>query len=121
VSLDATFRPLATRLLRDLSGLLVTYKRVTEGAYNPETGASTPTEASSSVYAYAAAPNALQLQAGVVEEGDILLYISAAELGFKPKPGDKVTYESADWTITAVEFFSSGTLDALYTVTVRRV
>lgn len=121
MSLDTTFRPLATRLLRKLSGLQVTYKRVTEGDYDPDTSASTPSEASSTVYAYAATPNALRLQAGAVQQGDILVYLSAEELGFKPEPGDKITYESADWTVVGVEFVSSGTLDALYTVTVRRV
>jgi hypothetical protein len=120
VTLAAIFRPLATRLLKDLSGLQVTYKRVTEGVYDPATGLATPTEASSTVYAYAAAPNVLKLQAGAVQQGDILVYLSAAQLGFKPAPGDKITYEATDWTVVDVEFTSAGTLDALYTVTVRQ-
>jgi hypothetical protein len=119
MTLAAIFRPLATRLLRELSGLQVTYKRVTEGAYDPATSLSTPTEANSTVYAYAATPNPLMLQAGV-QKSDIVVYLSAAELGFKPEPGDKITYESSDWTIVDVEFVSAGTLDALYTVTVRQ-
>lgn len=112
MTLDATFRPLATNLLRKF-GRSCTFTRVTEGAYDPATGTTTNTEATSTVYTYQSSPNDNQLASGQYQAGQAIFLISAAELGFEPRPNDRITVD-AMWTIQRVARTSSGQYDALY-------
>lgn len=112
MTLDATFRPLATKLLTKF-GRTCTFTRVTEGAYDPATGTTTNTETTSTVYTYQSEPNDNQLASGQYQVGQSIFLISAAELGFEPRPNDRITVD-AMWTISRVKRTSSGQYDALY-------
>jgi len=112
MTLDATFRPLATNLLRKF-GRSCTFTRVTEGDYDPATGTTTNTETTSTVYTYQSSPNDNQLASGQYQAGQSIFLLSAAELGFEPRPNDKIT-AGTSWAIVRVSRTSSGQSDALY-------
>lgn len=121
--LDTIFRPLATRLLAELSGQTVTYRRKTFATYDPDTSSATPTDATSTVHTYAEGPNK-RARNGAVLRCDLLFYLSAQELAFEPKSGDEIVYRGDTYTVPdndaaggqAVEVISSGEADALYLV-----
>lgn len=112
MTLDATFRPLATKLLTKL-GRTATYIKVTEGTYDPTTGIITNTEASSAIHTYQSSPNDSQLASGQYLSSNAIFLLSAEELGFVPSANDKIT-AGTTWTIDRVRKHSSGQYDALY-------
>lgn len=112
MTLDATFRPLATKLLAKF-GRTATYTRVTEGTYDPATGTVTNTETTSTIKTYQSSPNDTQLASGQYTANSAIFLVSAEELGFIPSPTDKITI-GTDWTIERVKKYSSGEFDALY-------
>lgn len=112
MTLDGTFRPLATKLLTKF-GKSATFTRVTEGEYDPSTGTVTNTETTSDIHTYQNSPNDTQLASGQYTLNSAIFLVSAQELGFTPGINDKITTGSV-WTIERVRKYSSGQSDALY-------
>ena len=112
MSLDSTFRPLATKLLTAL-GRTATCTKVTEGAYDPATGTVTNTETTTIIHTYQSSPNDTQLASGQYTANSAIFLVSAEELGFVPNINDKIT-AGTTWTIQRVKKHSSGEYDALY-------
>lgn len=113
MTLDARMRSLATNLLQSY-GKAVTFKRITQGTYNPDTGSVTTTTASSSIHIIMQNPNNAELATGQYRVDQVIAMISAEELGFSPTPNDKITIDGVDWNITSVSFISSGEQNAVY-------
>jgi len=119
VSLAGRFRPLATRLLAQLSGAKTTFTRVTPGAYDPETGAASATTTTKTVGTYFQRANAAEWGEQAVTATSREALLSAAELGFRPEPGDTMTEGEQVLTVERVQVISGGTADVLYRVLVK--
>lgn len=113
MTLDAKMRSLATNLLQAY-GKAVTFKRITQGSYNPATGSVTTTTTTSTVYTILQNPDDTQLASGQYRVDQVIAMLSAAELGFEPTPNDKISIDGVDWNISKVSFTSSGEQNALY-------
>lgn len=113
MTLDSRMRSLATNLLQSY-GKAVTFKRITQGTYNPDTGSVTTTTASSAIHIILQNPNNAELATGQYRVDQVIAMISAEELGFSPTPNDKITIDGVDWNITSVSFISSGEQNAVY-------
>jgi len=119
MTLDSKFRPLATKLL-SAYGKLVTYKRTTQGVYDPDTGSVGTTTASYTVHAMLQNPDDSQLATGQYRIDQVLATLSAEELGIEPSPNDKITIDGVDWNVTMVSFVSSGEQKALFTCVINK-
>jgi hypothetical protein len=113
MTLDAKMRSLATNLLQAY-GKAVTFKRITQGSYNPATGSVSTTTVTSTVYTILQNPDDTQLASGQYRVDQVIAMLSAAELGFEPTPNDKISIDGVDWNISKVSFTSSGAQNALY-------
>lgn len=119
MTLDAVFRPLATRLLSDY-GKQVTYITVFEASYDTATGQSSNSETSKTIYTYQAEPDQSFLAEGSNTQNLADFLISAEELGSEPQANDKLQEGAVLWTIESVRRISSGAQNALYICTARR-
>lgn len=119
MTLDSTFRPLATKLLGKF-GRPVTYKRLTVGAYDPALGESTNTLTDYSVNGFMSERNLGQLENGQNYTFARVIYISAEALGFEPAADDRILVGSDLYTVQSYRFYSSGAQDALYEITLSK-
>lgn len=113
MTLDARMRSLATNLLQSY-GKQVTFKRITQGAYDPTTGSVAVTTSSSTIHTILQNPDETQLASGQYRIDQVIAMLSAEELGFEPTPNDKINIDGADWNISMVSFISSGEQNAVY-------
>lgn len=113
MTLDARFQPLATQLLRTY-GRPVVFKAIRHGVYDTETGTVKTTTNSVDIYTYLTSPDDKQLASGQYVSSNLVAMISAEELGFEPKPNDKINIDDVDWSVERVSFVSSGLQNALY-------
>jgi hypothetical protein len=131
--LDATFLPLASRLLEQF-GESVTLTQRSGETYNPATGAVTSTAtATCSVYGYIDQSSIAQRD-GDVSAGSMVVILPAQDVTFDVAPGDTVRVRGVDWTVAdeidrqastrgvsaSVRKISSGSADVLLYVRVRR-
>ena len=119
MTLDATMRPLASQLLKKF-GKPVTFKKITQGSYDPLTGSVSTTVQTKSIYTYLSNPDDTQLASGQYRVDQVIAMISALELGFEPTPNDKITIDGVDWNISRVSFLSSGVSNALYSCIINK-
>jgi len=114
--LDAKFRALSDKLI-DKYGKSVTLTSVTNGAYNPATGTSAKTTATSTVKAivedYSLHSSGVGFQTGLIKAGDKKVTIAALGIT-KPKPSDTVTIDAVVWNIVRVVETWSGEQIAVY-------
>jgi hypothetical protein len=113
MTLDSRMRSLATNLLQSY-GKQVTFKRITQGEYDPTTGSVAVTTSSSTVHTILQNPDETQLASGQYRIDQVIAMLSAEELGFAPTPNDKITIDGSDWNISMVSFISSGEQNAVY-------
>jgi hypothetical protein len=113
MTLDARFQPLATQLLQTY-GRPVVFKSIRHGQYDTETGKVVARNDSVDIHTYLTSPDDKQLASGQYIASNLIAMISAEELGFEPKPNDKINIDDVDWTISRVSFVSSGLQNALY-------
>ena len=95
-ALDTKMRATAERLLKKF-GKVATYKKITQGTYDPTTGGITNTETDYAVTIYIQSPESGDIQSGIANASDIVALVSAKELGVEVAQGDKIiaggTYE----------------------------
>ena len=115
-ALDTKFRALSNRLI-DKYGKSVTLTSVTNGAYNPATGTSAKTTATSTVKAivedYNLHSSGVGFQTGLIKAGDKKVTIAALGIT-KPKPSDTITIDTVAWNIVRVVETWSGEQIAVY-------
>lgn len=119
MTLDARMRSLATNLLQSY-GKSVTFKRITQGAYNTDTGSVATTIANTPIHIIMQNPNNAELATGQYRIDQVIAMISAEELGFAPTPNDKLTIDGNDWNITSVSFICSGEQNAVYNCVINK-
>ena len=119
MTLDAKFRPLATKLL-SAYGKLVVYKRTTQGAYDPTTGSVATTTTTYPIHVMLQNPDDSQLATGQYRVDQVLVTISAEELSIEPSPNDKIAIDGVDWNVSMVSFVSSGEQKALFTCVINK-
>ena len=121
MTLDAKMRPLATKLVAK-NGKSVTLTSITVGAYDPATGAATPTSTPATVKAvvsdYSTRRDGAGFTAGLILSGDKKFSI-AAEGITKPKPGDTITLDGVVYAVVRVTETWSGELVALFDIQAR--
>ena len=115
MTLDATARKAAFDLLYKF-GKACTLKRVTEGVYDPQTGAASNTETNYLVKAYLDQPNRQELAAGLVTMVDEVAIFAAQGLAVEPMLLDKLTVDGTDRTIKMVSRVWSGAQVALWRI-----
>ena len=118
MSLDAKFRPLATRMLRNLSGRQITFVAVTPGVYDPSTSTAVPTEVASTVYAYRASPDQVRLSVDLVEGAEAVFYVAAEQLAARPATRDRIVDGAQTMAVLKASAITSGLEDALYVIQV---
>lgn len=122
MSFDTKMVALAMRLITK-RGQTIVYTRVTQGVYDPATGAATTTTASYTVKGLASdfnrAQDGMAFMSGLVLEGDKKITIPSAALTFVPTPGDRVSFDGFNMTVQTVKSTSAGELTALYDMRVR--
>ena len=123
MNLDVTARATALRLIARL-GKTAGYISVTDGIYNPATGAAVPTETTYSVKAIVEEISYRSVgagfMAGLVREGDKKIIVAASGVTFTPKTGDKFNVDGVIYEVLNFRTTYSGELVALFEVHGRR-
>ena len=89
MALSSSLRKTASKLMSKFGGE-VTFRRVTTGAYDPNTGTATPSTTTSTVKGVL--ENVLEREANDLIKGtDKKLTIAAADVSFEPAVSDQVT------------------------------
>ena len=101
-------------------GETVTLTTVTAGAYNPATGAATPSTSTQTVQATIEEYDGADLIAGLGAAGDKKVSIPAAQLSAAPKPTDTVTVDGVVYAVVTVRTDRAGGVDILYTLQCRK-
>lgn len=108
---------LATRNAIQRNGILSTYKRITTGAYDPNTGIIPSSELSYSFKIYMKQIIANQFNyPSLIDKESGLFYIDASQINFIPKAQDVIIYNSKTYKITSTQSFSAGGSIILYKV-----
>jgi hypothetical protein len=89
MALATSLRKTASKLMAKFGGE-VTFRRVTTGAYNPTTGAATPSVSSSTVRGVLEDVREREVS-DLVKGMDKKLTVAAADLAFEPAVSDQVT------------------------------
>jgi hypothetical protein len=96
-------------------GISCTYKSVTEGTYNIETGSTTNAETSYSVKMYKKHIRATQYNyPSLVGKDSALFYLANNALSFVPRPKDKITVSSVAYTVDSITEHSADGLLIFY-------
>ena len=119
MTLDAKFRSLATNMLQAY-GKEVTFKRITQGSYDPDTGSVSTTVTNYTVYTLLQNPDDTQLASGQYRMDQVIALLSAEELGIEPTLNDKIYIDGVDWNISAISFTSSGAQKALFNCVINK-
>lgn len=106
----SNFQSMATRLLKNLSGFSATFKRVTS-VYNEDTLTNENTTIEIPITIYQKAVTNGDISSGLASATDIMILISAYELGVIPKQNDYINTFQIEKVITVKE---KNGLDALY-------
>jgi hypothetical protein len=101
-----------------VAGEMITYKRVTHGAYSTATLQSTPSVQSYTIKASVRQYRARAI-AGLVQQGDREVRIAAADLSFTPRPDDHVMIGGKTFQVVSVNTRSPFSEAAIHIVQVR--
>lgn len=118
--LDAIARSAAANAIGQY-GKTITYRAMSQGAYNPATG--TATQASVDTPCKGILDGSklgYKFGEGLVQGGDVSVLLAAAALPSTPAPGDLVTIDGFDWVVIANRPTWSGDQIALHEVLVRK-
>ena len=125
MSFYTDLRSTADTLLRD-KGQAMTLTQIAAGAYDPDTGTSTPTEAEHPVrgavfdYSERTIAGSATADGTLIQAGDRKVLLSAQGLTVVPAPGWKLTIGAVVWQIVNVKTSDPGGVAVLYTLQVRR-
>lgn len=111
-ALDDEIGPLAADVIGEF-GKSVTLVRVTAGAYNPTTSASTNTESSETVKAIVEDYKPYELVNGLAVAGDKKLTVAASGLS-QPQLTDAIVIDGVRFSIVTLQTINSGEDAALY-------
>lgn len=121
--LDAVARSAAANAIGQY-GKTITYRAMSQGAYNPATGTATQASVDTSckgvVDTSSSRALGFKFGEGLVQGGDVLVLLAAATLPSTPAPGDLVTIDGFDWVVIANRPTWSGDQIALHEVLVRK-
>lgn len=108
---------ISLELIREF-GEAITFTRVTEGTYNPATGA-TDTGTTTTFTGYGVPDNYSnnQISERVIAESDSILYVNPTTIA--PLPGDNVTVDSITYKIITVNKTTINSENVLYTLQIR--
>ena len=98
----------------------VTLTTVTAGAYDPATGAATPTTTTKTVNATVEEYDGADLLAGLGAQGDKKVSVPAAQLATAPKPTDTVSVGGVAYAVVTVRTDELGGVPVLYTLQCRK-
>ena len=107
-------KPTATRLINDF-GKNIKIKRITEGAYDVETGTITNTETVINLVGVISSPKINEIDNTLIEKTDLIVTVSDEVVNLE----DIVTIDSKDYTIKAIIPLYSGNLIAYYKLIVK--
>ena len=103
----------ATKLINQF-GKNISIKRITEGAYNVETGTITNTEIVINLVGVVSSPKINEIDNTLIEKTDLIVTVSD-EVSLE----DIVTIDSKDYTIKAIIPLYSGSLIAYYKLIIK--
>lgn len=103
----------ATRLINDF-GKNISIKRITEGAYNVETGTITNTETVINLIGVISSPKINEIDNTLIEKTDLIITVSD-EVSLE----DIVTIDGKDYTIKSILPLYSGNLIAYYKLIIK--
>ena len=106
-------KPTATRLINDF-GKNISIKRISEGAYNVETGTITNTETIINLVGVISSPKINEIDNTLIEKNDLIVTVSDVV-----SLEDIVTIDSNDYTIKSILPLYSGNLIAYYKLIVK--
>jgi len=107
----------ATASAIDRHGIVATYKVVSEGAYNVNTGTTTNTETSYSIKMYMKQIKANQFNyPTLIGKESGMFYILAYNLAFVPSSNDLITYDGVTYKVDSVQKHNTGSSVVLYKV-----
>lgn len=105
----------ATRLLQRF-GAAATIKRPSGTAYDPSTGSSTVTYASTATTAAVFAYDQKYIDGTLIRQGDQRAYLAPS---YAPLQGDRLTWQGADYDVVAVKPVSPAGVAVLYEAQLR--
>lgn len=107
----------ATSKAIDRHGISATYKSISEGAYNVDTGSATNTETLYTVKMYMKHLKATQFNyPNMIGKDAGLFYILGYNLGFTPAPADLIVISGKTYKVDNVQIHSAGGVTVLYRV-----
>lgn len=106
-------KPTATRLINDF-GKNIKIKRITEGAYNVETGTITNTETVINLIGVISSPKINEIDNTLIEKTDLIITVSD-EVSLE----DIVSIDGKDYTIKSILPLYSGNLIAYYKLIIK--
>lgn len=107
-------KPTATRLINQF-GKNISIKKITEGAYNVETGTITNTETIINLIGVISSPKINETDNTLIEKTDLIVTVSDVVVSLE----DIVTIDNKDYTIKAIMPLYSGNLIAYYKLIVK--
>jgi len=117
--LDTKLRPKVVSLLGKYGTSYVI--GVNAGAYNPGTGATASSVTSYTVDGSPPTPySSRYIDGDLIRHGDLWFIIAGQDIGFTPKEGQLVTFQTKKFHIVSVEAMYSGDLIAAYRLQVRK-
>lgn len=120
-SLDTKLRPKVLAVIAQY-GKAVSFAVDSGGTHSASTGTVSGTSTTTySVTVTPPAPYASKFIDGdTIRDGDALIYLAAQDLAFTPAAGQRVTIDSAVWTVTRANAIYSGELVCAWEVGLRR-
>ena len=112
--LDVKARETAERLLQKF-GMNATYKKIIQGTFNPTTQTMTNTETDYAITIYIDKPNSGDITSGLASATDVMILVSAKELGVEVNVGDKIVGDKT-YEVKADKPIYSGALIAMHQI-----
>ena len=101
-ALDNRLRKLVLKAVRKVCTEPVTYRRHTEGEYDPDTRTAAPGFQEFKVFALANSGGADEGKGGL-EAGEMKLSLPAVQLPFEPSVGDEIGIDSVTWKVVGID------------------
>lgn len=118
MSFQSDMAATAHQLLTEFGTTGVLVKSVA-GAYNPDTGTSTPVETNYTITLYEEDASGTDIDGTQVNAGDKLAMISTSGT-VQPETNDRITYQSASWQVVSSTRENANGLAVIYYVTMRK-
>lgn len=117
MTLDATLRPVAARLINKY-GKSITYSRITQGSYDPITGGDPQLQEDTIIKAVIDKYSAMDMANGLIERGDVKLTI--ADMFLPPTSSDTFVIDGIPHTVVSITPVYTGELIGIYEIQARR-